>query len=61
MERGLTLEQLALTSGVSRNVLMDVEHGKRGLLYERLFDIAMALGMGSPQNLSKAFGKRPHA
>ena len=46
MDRGLTLEQLALTSGVSRNVLMDVEHGKRGLLYERLFDIAMALGIG---------------
>jgi len=24
-------------------VLIDVEHGKRGLLYERLFDIAEAL------------------
>jgi transcriptional regulator with XRE-family HTH domain len=49
MDRGLTLEQLALTSGVSRNVLMDVEHGKRGLLYERLFDIAMALGVGAAE------------
>lgn len=43
--RGLTQEQLALASGVTRNVLIDVEHGKRGLLYERLFDLADALGV----------------
>lgn len=43
VERGLTQEGLALSSGVTRNVLIDVEHGKRGLLYERLFDIADAL------------------
>jgi DNA-binding XRE family transcriptional regulator len=43
IERGLTQEALALRSGVTRNVLVDVEHGKRGLLYERLFDIADAL------------------
>ncbi|WP_078344764.1 helix-turn-helix transcriptional regulator [Mycobacteroides chelonae] len=42
-ERGITQEALALSSGVSRNVLIDVELGKRGLLYERLFDIAAAL------------------
>lgn len=42
-ERGMTQEQLALRSGVTRNVLIDVEHGKRGLLYERLFDLAEAL------------------
>jgi DNA-binding XRE family transcriptional regulator len=41
--RGMTQEELALSSGVTRNVLIDVEHGKRGLLYERLFDIAEAL------------------
>ncbi|GAY18735.1 helix-turn-helix domain-containing protein [Mycobacterium sp. shizuoka-1] len=41
--RGLTQEQLALRSGVTRNVLIDLEHGKRGVLYERLFDIADAL------------------
>ncbi|MHA3024348.1 helix-turn-helix domain-containing protein [Mycobacterium sp. BMJ-28] len=45
LERGLTQEQLALLSGVSRNVLVDVEHGRRGLLHERLFDIAKALGV----------------
>ncbi|BEL41591.1 putative transcriptional regulator [Mycobacteroides abscessus 6G-0728-R] len=39
----MTQEELALRSGVTRNVLIDVEHGRRGLLYERLFDIADAL------------------
>ena len=42
-ECGLTQEALALRSGISRNVLIDVEHGRRGLLYERLFDLAEAL------------------
>ena len=41
--QGRTQEELALTSGVTRNLLIDVEHGRRGLLYERLFDIADAL------------------
>ena len=43
IQHGMTQEALALTSGVTRNVLIDVEQGKRGLLYERLFDIAEAL------------------
>ena len=43
LERGMTQETLALRSGVTRNVLIDVEHGKRGILYERLIDIAEAL------------------
>ncbi|MBU8826957.1 helix-turn-helix domain-containing protein [Mycolicibacterium goodii] len=42
-ERGLTQEQLADRSGVDRTVLIDVELGRQGLLYERLFDIAEAL------------------
>ncbi|WP_457134865.1 helix-turn-helix domain-containing protein [Mycobacteroides abscessus] len=45
LRQGLTQEQLALSSGVTRNILIDVEHGRRGLLYERLFDIAEALGV----------------
>jgi transcriptional regulator with XRE-family HTH domain len=45
VERGLTQEALALKCGVTRNVLIDVELGRRGLLYERLFDIAEALGV----------------
>lgn len=47
IERGMTQEALALASGVTRNVLIDVEHGRRGLLYERLFDIAAALGVAA--------------
>lgn len=47
IERGLTQEQLALLSGLSRNVLMDVEHGRRGILHERLFDIAKPLGVSA--------------
>jgi hypothetical protein len=43
----MTQQALALTSGVTRNLLIDAEarrpyrrQGERGLLYERLFDIA---------------------
>lgn len=43
LQQGLTQEALALASGVTRNILIDVEYGRRGLLYERLFDIADAL------------------
>ncbi|AYM44312.1 helix-turn-helix transcriptional regulator [Mycobacteroides abscessus subsp. abscessus] len=52
-ERGFTQEALALASGVSRNVLIDVEQGKRGLLYERLFDIAAALDIPAMDLLSE--------
>jgi transcriptional regulator with XRE-family HTH domain len=45
IERTLTQEALALQSGVTRNVLIDVELGRRSLLYERLFDLADALGV----------------
>ena len=43
IERSLTQEALALQSGVTRNVLIGVELGRRSLLYERLFDLAEAL------------------
>ena len=48
--RGLSQETLALRSGFSRNLLVDVELGKSGLLYERLFDLAAVLDV-SPQEL----------
>lgn len=53
LRQGLTQEQLALSSGVTRNVLIDVEHGRRGLLYERLFDIADALGISVSELVRK--------
>ncbi len=43
LHAGMTQEALAIESGVTRNVLVDVESGKRGLLYERVVDIAAAL------------------
>ncbi|TPG28081.1 helix-turn-helix domain-containing protein [Mycolicibacterium hodleri] len=51
LARGMTQEALALQSGVTRNVLIDVERGRRGLLYERLFDIADALGVPASELL----------
>lgn len=45
MERGLTQESLALESGVSRNQLIHLEHGRRGLLFERLADLAKVLNV----------------
>jgi transcriptional regulator with XRE-family HTH domain len=43
LERGLTQEEVALASGVNRSLVVQVELGQRGLLYERLFDIAEVL------------------
>ncbi|KQM59284.1 MULTISPECIES: helix-turn-helix domain-containing protein [unclassified Agreia] len=45
VEAGLTQEALAIESGVTRNMLIYVEHGTRPLAYDRLFDIAAALGV----------------
>lgn len=50
--RGLTQEALALRSGFSRNLLVDVELGKSGLLYERLFDLAAALDVAPHEFLN---------
>jgi transcriptional regulator with XRE-family HTH domain len=53
VDRGLTQEALALQSGVTRNVLIDVESGKRGLLYERLFDLAEVLGVSASELMAE--------
>lgn len=45
IEKGLTQEALALEAGISRNHLIEVEHGRRGLLYERLVDLSRVLGV----------------
>jgi len=49
----MTQEALALVSGVTRNVIIDVEQGKRGLLYERLFDLADALEVSASELLAE--------
>lgn len=45
LSRGLTQEALALEVGMSRNMLIHLEWGKRSIAYERLWDIAAALGV----------------
>ncbi|MCV7069153.1 helix-turn-helix domain-containing protein (plasmid) [Mycolicibacterium rufum] len=45
LERGLSQESLALESGIARNQLIQMEHGRRGVLIERLCDVAEALGV----------------
>ena len=45
VERGLTQSELSMMSGVSRGSIIDIESGRRGLLYERLGDLAQVLGV----------------
>ena len=47
----MSIAELAARSGVSRNVLADVEEGRRGLLYELLGDIAKALDVPTSEFL----------
>ena len=53
-QRGLTQEQLAHQSGVTRPILNGVENGRRGLLFERLFDIAEALEVPASELLKES-------
>lgn len=43
--RGLTQEAVALEAAMSRNLLIEIEHGRVGALYERLVDLAEVLGV----------------
>ena len=52
---GLTQEALALESGLSRNILIELEWGRRGVMYERLFDLARALDI----DVSELLGGSP--
>lgn len=58
IDQGLTQEALALESGITRNVLIRVEHGRIGLLYERLFDLADALGVSANELLGETSNAR---
>jgi transcriptional regulator with XRE-family HTH domain len=51
MANGLSQESLALESGVSRDQLIQMEHGRRGLVVERLYDLADVLGVPASELL----------
>ena len=53
-EAGLSQESLALESGLSRNMVIGIEWGRKSLAYERLFDIAEVLGVPVAELLSPA-------
>lgn len=44
-ERGMTQAQLAHDSGLSRNQIIELEQGRRAVLFERLDDLASALAV----------------
>jgi transcriptional regulator with XRE-family HTH domain len=43
MSQGLTQMSLALEAGLSRNMVIGIEFGKKSVAYERLWDIADVL------------------
>jgi transcriptional regulator with XRE-family HTH domain len=44
LEQSLSQEALALESGLSRNMIIGIEWGRKSVAYERLWDIAAVLG-----------------
>lgn len=44
----LSQEALALEAGMSRNMIIGIEWGRRSIAYERLWDIADVLGVDLP-------------
>lgn len=44
LAQGLSQESLALESGLSRNMIIGIEWGRKSVAYERLWDIAGVLG-----------------
>ena len=55
-QRGLSQEALALECGISRNMIIHIESGQRGILAERLGDIAEALGITTGDLVDTARG-----
>lgn len=45
LEQRLSQEALALESGLSRNMIIGIEWGRKSVAYERLWDIADVLGV----------------
>ncbi len=59
LRKGLTQEALALESGVSRNQVIYLENGARGLLLERLGDLTAALNCSAVDLLPADLGGLP--
>lgn len=69
LEQGLSQEALALESGLSRNMIIGIEWGKKSVAYERLWDIADVLEVpvtdlllppdSSAKNMPYRGGRRP--
>ena len=69
LEQALSQEALALESGLSRNMIIGIEWGRKSVAYERLWDIADVLDVPisqlliQPDSAAKAFtyrgGRRP--
>lgn len=58
LEQGLSQEALALEAGLSRNMIIGIEWGRKSLAYERLWDIAAVLGCDVAEFLVSA-GRPP--
>ena len=54
IEQGLSQESLALESGLSRNMIIGIEWGRKSVAYERLWDIAAVLGCDVTELFARA-------
>lgn len=54
LEQDLSQEALALESGLSRNMIIGIEWGRKSVAYERLWDIAAVLDVPVSQLLVPA-------
>ncbi|MDI3194255.1 helix-turn-helix transcriptional regulator [Pseudarthrobacter sp. AL07] len=54
LEQALSQEALALESGLSRNMIIGIEWGRKSVAYERLWDIAGVLGCNVAELLTAA-------
>lgn len=57
--QNLSQEALALESGLSRNMIIGIEWGKKSVAYERLWDLADVLGVPIAELLTES-SSLPH-
>lgn len=54
LAQNLSQEALALESGLSRNMIIGIEWGKKSVAYERLWDVADVLGVPVAELLTES-------